>query len=129
MNRRFVAAKGRDVSSIDREITLSGWQRQTVLAAAALIRDQFGNPPTDAVALAVHDGLLELLDPRRRAVRLDQELSHLPDLALKDTKSERRGGRLRRRAGDRRSADSGPPHGIERRRGQRRSGADRRNVK
>ena len=48
-------------------VTLDVWQRQAVLAAAALLRERFGMSPTDAKAKAVHDALLEVVEPKRRA--------------------------------------------------------------
>ncbi|MBA3269244.1 MAG: hypothetical protein H0T71_01945 [Acidobacteria bacterium] len=63
-------------SAIFRTAPLQAWQRDSILAAASFLRQQFGgNPPTDAAAKAVHDAMLEVLDPSRRAVRLQKEKS------------------------------------------------------
>jgi hypothetical protein len=103
-------------SGIFRINPLQSWQREAILKAAQLMRDRFGNPPVDPQARSAHDGLLEVLDPARRTVRLQRELSEAT--------------RARERRGtDRRKANLGPPAGVpERRRGERRAG-ERRNRK
>lgn len=107
-------------SGIFRAAPLQPWQRETLLAAAAFLREQYGNPPADAKAKAVYEGLLEVLDPARRTVRLQREQA----AAAKAVAAERRAGRDRRGT-DRRKANLGPPGGVERRRGERRSGERR----
>jgi hypothetical protein len=112
-------------SGIYRLPQLQGWQRESILAAAAFLRDRFGNPPGDPRARAVHDGLLEVLDPPRRAVRLQREMSEASRKAALTAKAERR-AKERRRI-ERRKANAGPPAGVpERRKGERRTGRDRR---
>jgi hypothetical protein len=106
--------------------TLTGWQRQIVLAAAALIRERFGNPPSDPQARAAHDGLLEVLDPKRRVLRMQREQAQSAHKSALTIKTERRGPRERRSGLDRRCQSLPPPNGIERRRRDRRNGADRR---
>ena len=106
---------------------LQGWQREAILKAAQLLRERFGNPPVDAQVRSVHDGLLEVLDPARRTVRLQRELSEAARKATLATPRQERRGK-ERRARDRRKVNLGPPPGTdERRRGDRRSGKDRRN--
>jgi hypothetical protein len=106
---------------------LQRWQRDAILKAAQLLRDRFGNPPADAEARAAHEGLLEVLDPARRTVRMQRELSEATSKAALTQATERRG--RQRRAGDRRSANLGPPAGLpDRRKGERRAG-ERRNRK
>ena len=113
-------------SGIFRINPLQSWQREAILKAAQLLRDRFGNPPVDAQARSAHDGLLEVLDPARRTVRLQKELSEATRKAATE-KTERRA--RERRANDRRKANLGPPPGTpERRRGERRAG-ERRNRK
>lgn len=105
---------------------LDVWQRQAVLAAAALLRERFGVAPTDAKVKSVHDMLLEVVDPPRRAQRMQREMASAASGAALTVKSERR-GRGRRAGSDRRVMDLGSPTGIERRVGERRkSGNDRR---
>lgn len=112
-------------SGIYRLPQLQGWQRESILAAASFLRDRFGNPPGDPRARMVHDGLLEVLDPPRRAVRLQREMSEAARKAALTAKAERRAAERRRT--DRRKANLGPRAGApERRKGERRSGRDRR---
>jgi len=111
-------------SGIFRVNPLQGWQRDAMLKAAQLIRDRFGNPPADAQAKQAHDGLLELLDPARRTVRLQREMSAATRKAALTERAERRA--RERRANDRRKTNVSPPPGMpERRKGDRRAG-DRR---
>ena len=112
-------------SGIFRINPLQAWQREAILKAAQLLRDKFGNPPADAAVKTAHDGLLEVLDPARRTVRLQRELSEASRKAALTEKTERR--QKERRASERRKVNVGPPPDIpDRRKGERRSG-DRRN--
>ena len=114
-------------SGIFRINPLQSWQREAILKAAQLLRERFGNPPADAQARSAHDGLLEVLDPARRTVRLQKEMSEATRKAALTEKTERRS--KERRASDRRKVNIGPPPGMgDRRKGERRSG-DRRNRK
>jgi hypothetical protein len=93
---------------------LTGWQRTHVLAAAEYIREILFRTPGDQKARAVYDGLLDLLEPARRAAREGP-----------DTSSERDGFKVRadndRRSGiDRRVTSLGAPAGVERRQRERR---------
>lgn len=106
-------------SGIFRINPLQGWQRDAILKAAQLIRDRFGNPPVEPVAKLAHDGLLEVLDPARRTVRLQREMSEATRKAAQTARAERRA--RERRANDRRKANQGPPSGVERRKGDRRA--------
>lgn len=104
---------------------LQGWQRDAILKAAQLLRDRFGNPPIDPLAKSAHDGLLEVLDPVRRTVRLQREMSEATRTGGPITKAERRA--RERRATERRKASAGPPSGVgERRASERRAGERRR---
>jgi hypothetical protein len=111
-------------SGIFRINPLQSWQREAILKAAQLLRDRVGNPPADPQARSAHDGLLEVLDPARRTVRLQKELSEATRKSSLTPKTERRG--RERRGTDRRKANAGPPPGVsDRRSGDRRRG-DRR---
>ena len=111
-------------SGVFRINPLQAWQREAILKAAQLLRDRFGNPPVDLQARAAHDGLLEVLDPSRRTIRLQKELSEATRKATMTERAERRA--RERRASDRRKVNLGPPPGTpERRKGERRAG-DRR---
>ena len=117
-----------DTSGVFRINPLQGWQREAILKAAQLLRDKFGNPPTDAAARQAHDGLLEVLDPARRTVRLQREMTEATRKASLTQRTERRG--KERRATDRRKVNLGAPPGVEeRRKGERRTGRDRRNPR
>jgi hypothetical protein len=117
-----------DTSGVFRINPLQGWQREAILKAAQLLRERFGNPPVDPQARQVHDGLLEVLDPARRTVRLQKEMSEATRKASLTQRTERRG--KERRSTDRRKVNLGPPPGIgERRSGERRTGKDRRNLR
>ena len=111
-------------SGIFRINPLQGWQRDAILKAAQMIRERFGNPPADPVVKQAHDGLLEVLDPARRTVRLQREMSEATRKAAQTERAERRA--RERRASDRRKANLGPPAGTpERRKGDRRAGERR----
>lgn len=111
-------------SGVFRINPLQGWQREAILKAAQLLRDRFGNPLVDAQARSAHDGLLEVLDPARRTVRLQKELSEATRKAALTERAERR--QRERRAAERRKMNLGPPAGSpERRNGERRSGERR----
>jgi C4-dicarboxylate-specific signal transduction histidine kinase len=111
-------------SGVFRINPLQGWQREAILKAAQLMRDKFGNPSEDAQARSAHDGLLEVLDPARRTVRLQRELSEATRKAALTERTERR--QRDRRATDRRKINLGPPAGVpERRKGERRGGERR----
>jgi hypothetical protein len=105
-------------SGIFRINPLQGWQRDAILKAAQLLRDRFGDD--DAQAKAAGDGLLEVLDPARRTVRLQHELSEATRAAAPVARVERR--RRERRGTDRRKANLGPAADQpERRRRDRRT--------
>lgn len=114
-------------SGIFRINPLQGWQREAILKAAQLLRDRFGNPPVDAQARSAHDSLLEVLDPARRTIRLQKELSEATRKAALTERAERR--QRERRAAERRKVNRGPPTGVpERRKGERRT-SERRSRK
>jgi hypothetical protein len=102
-----------------RGATLDAWQRQSVLAAATFLRERFSKAPLDPKARAIHDALLEVVEPARRALRLQREMQIASAGAMLTVKAERRG--RGRRSDDRRVLDVGPPGGVERRAGERRA--------
>jgi hypothetical protein len=105
---------------------MSGWQRANVLAAAQFLRDVVSRSPDDVKAQAVYQGLLEVLEPARRAIRQQRELSEAARSSV--TLREKRAGNERRRT-DRRRVNLGPPKGTgERRKGDRRTGRERRRA-
>jgi hypothetical protein len=103
---------------------MAGWQRANVLAAAQFLREIVSRMPDDAKAQVVYQGLLEVLEPARRAVRQQRELAEAARSSV--TLREKRAGAERRRV-ERRRVNLGPPKGVERRKTDRRNGRDRRN--
>ena len=97
-----------------------GWQRQAVLQAANYLRELILSGAGDARTKVVYEGLLDVLDPSRRAARQQRELASATKTAAQIVRQERRAGRDRRHR-DRRLIDIGNQEGAE-----RRSGADRR---
>ncbi len=110
--------------SVGNPSPMAGWQRANVLAAAQYLRDLVARAPGDTKAQAVYQGLLEVLEPARRTIRQQRELSEAARSSVQ--LQEKRGG-AERRASERRRANLGPPSGVERRSTERRSGRDRRN--
>ena len=104
--------------------TLDPWQRQAVLAAASFLRQRFSDTPDDTRARILHDALLEVIEPTRRDLRLQREMSTAPGPMLA-VRSDRR-ARGRRSGTDHREVEFGPPRGIERRVAERRSPQQRR---
>ena len=100
------------------------WQQAHVQAAAVYLRERILEGATDQRTRAVYEGLLEVLDPSRRATRLQRELAESAKTVPVDSSRERRVRSDRRAAADRRRTASGGsvPGEVE-----RRSGRDRRN--
>src|SRR5271156_356675 len=105
------------------------WQSTSIQAAATFLRERIAAGDNSPRTKAIYDGLLEVLDPTRRTLRVQRELAtvtkHAAAAAMK-TERDRRAAE-RRRAADRRKMNLGSPTGVERRQGERRSRADRRN--
>jgi hypothetical protein len=101
---------------------MAGWQRANVLAAAQYLRDVVARRPDDVKGQAVYEGLLEVLEPARRTIRQQRELSEAARLSVMSR--EKRAG-IERRRSDRRRVNLGSPGG-ERRKSERREGRDRR---
>lgn len=102
------------------------WQQAHIHAAATYLREKIAAGTSDARTRSVYEGLLEVLDPSRRATRMRRELAEstkvVPVLSVRDRRAP-----TERRAQDRRRVDLGLPDGSERRIGaKRRSGRDRR---
>jgi hypothetical protein len=102
---------------------MAGWQRANVLAAAQYLRDIVTRTPNDAKAQQVYQGLLEVLEPARRTIRQQRELSEAARESVR--LREKRAGR-ERRATERRRVNLGAPTVLERRKNERRSLRDRR---
>lgn len=108
--------------SVGSPTQMAGWQRANVVAAVQYIRDIVSREPEDGKARAVYQGLIEVLEPARRTLRQQRELSEAARFSV--TMREKR-TRERRRA-DRRRVNLGGAAGGERRKSERRSGRDRR---
>jgi hypothetical protein len=104
------------------------WQRATVQAAASYLRERIAQGAADPRTKALYEGLLEVLDPARRSIRLQREMSDAAKAAVHvQTARERRAIADRRRREDRRALSLGSPIGLERRRrSDRRAGRARR---
>ena len=106
------------------------WQRANIQAAATYLREKIAGGG-DVRAKAVYEGLLDVLEPTRRATRQQREMAVSAKAAVA-VKAERDRRERDRRAGrDRRIAAAlgkpdVPPGGVERRKGERRAGRDRR---
>jgi hypothetical protein len=86
------------------------------------LREIMARTPGDEKAQAVYQGLLEVLEPARRTVRQQRELTDAMRSSV--TMREKRTGERRR--SERRRVNLGSPTGGERRKTERRTGRDRR---
>lgn len=104
------------------------WQRANIQAAASYLRERMAGGVNDPRTRAIYEGLLEVLDPNRRTIRLQREAAVAAKQAVAvPTERDRRVVPDRRAHTDRRKVNLGSPTGIERRSGRdRRSGQDRR---
>ena len=102
-------------------MSLTPWQRSSILAALNYLKDpeRIGQSPQ---AIVLVQGLMEVLDPSRRTIRLQRE-------AARSATAGAQAGRERRQR-DRRSAErrkqQAPYDGPERRTGRDRRAGDRR---
>src|SRR5580765_3854548 len=104
------------------------WQRANIQAAVTYLRDQMtSDAATAARVKTIYEGLLEVLEPARRTVRLQREAAEAAKASVPVAVNRERRHRVERRGSDRRLVNLGPPGGIERRKNSdRRAGADRR---
>jgi len=100
------------------------WQRANIQLAASYLREVIAKG-ADPRAKAAYEGLLDVLDPARRTVRLQRERAAIAAAVPVQAARERRATHERRR-NDRRKADVGSPTGVDRRQANRRTGRDRR---
>ena len=108
---------------------MMNWQQANIQAAAAYLRARRAAGATDARTRSVYEGLLDVLDPSRRAARLRREVAETAKAVPVQTNRERR-ARPERRVADRRTVDLGPQDGVERRSGtERRRSRDRRSER
>lgn len=103
------------------------WERANVQAAASYLRDRLMAGATDVRTKMVYEGLLDVLEPSRRAMRLERETPSAAKPVGAASAARERRATTDRRGTDRRRADVGSPTGVERRSGRdRRNGHDRR---
>lgn len=104
------------------------WQRANIQAAATYLRERISAGATDVRTKAVYEGLLEVLDPTRRTLRMQREMANAAKASVPvHATRERRNTIDRRGHTDRRKATLNPPGGVDRRSGRdRRTGRDRR---
>ncbi len=104
------------------------WQRANIQAAANYMRERMTAGASDPRTRAIYEGLLEVLDPNRRTIRLQREAAVAAKQAVMvPTERDRRVMPDRRTHSERRTINFGSPTGVERRSGrERRSGTDRR---
>ena len=100
---------------------LMSWQRTNIQAAATYLRERIADGTADPRARAVYEGLLEVLDPNRRALRIQHEMLASVKTAPVPVTRDRRATIERRSRTDRRQVNLGPSDGVE-----RRTGGDRR---
>jgi hypothetical protein len=100
------------------------WQRANIQLAAGYLREVLARG-ADPRAKAAYEGLLDVLDPPRRTMRLQREGAAIVAAVPVPPARERRSTHERRLV-DRRTVNLGSPTGQERRHGDRRSGRDRR---
>jgi hypothetical protein len=104
------------------------WQRANIQAAVTYLRDHMKGE-ADPRVKAIYEGLIEVLEPARRTVRLQREATEAAKASVPVAVTRERRQRIERRGSrsDRRLVNLGPPGGIERRAsGDRREGRDRR---
>jgi hypothetical protein len=95
------------------------WQRANIQAAVTYLREQMKSGPasTDARVKVIFEGLIEVLEPARRTVRLQREATEAAKAVPVAVTRDRR-HRVERR--------DQAPGGVERRSTDRRAGRDRR---
>ncbi len=104
-------------------MSLTPWQRANVLAALSYLKD-IGRIGQNPQAALLAQGLMEVLEPSRRTVRLQREAA-FSAAASAQAGRERRTGRDRRATAERRKQQV-PFDGPDRRTGRERRSADRR---
>ena len=107
------------------------WQTVQIQAAASFLRERIAAGDSSSRTKAIYEGLLDVLDPARRATRVQRENSAAAKSAAAAATKTERDRRIadRRRQLDRRTVNLGSPTGVERRKGidRRLMGHDRRN--
>ncbi len=107
-------------------MNLTPWQRTNILAAVSYLKD-IGRLGQSQQASSLAQGLMEVLDPSRRTIRLQREAAQSATAGAQ-AGHERRAGRERRLTGERRKQSHVPYNGPERRSGRDRRAGDRRST-
>ncbi len=103
------------------------WERSSIEAAAAYLREMIEAGASDVRTRSVYEGLLDVLDPTRHATRIQRAAAADAAAAIMHGTRDRRSRMDRRGRTDRRLINLGPPATGERRSGhERRTGTDRR---
>jgi hypothetical protein len=109
------------------EASSMSWQRASIQAAAAYLRERIAAGATDPRTHAVYEGLIEVLDPNRRTARVQRELAQSAKAAVAVHSERDRRAKERRSHVDRRKLSLGSPTGVDRRATvDRRGSSDRR---
>ena len=106
-------------------MSLTPWQRTNILGAVTYLK-HIGGIAQNTQAMVLADGLLEVLEPSRRTVRLQREAARAASAGAQAGR-ERRTGRDRRATTDRRQQQL-PFEGPDRRGGGDRRADRRRNA-
>ena len=102
------------------------WQSVNIQAAAGYLRERIAAGDSSPRTKAIYEGLLEVLDPTRRATRVQREMAAATKIAATAAvKAERERRAAERRRQDRRRINLGNPSGADRRGGDRRTGERR----
>ena len=104
------------------------WERSAIEAAAEYLRGLIENGATDYRTKSVYDGLVDMLDPVRHAMRIQRAVSADAAVAIMRAGRDRRNATNRREDSDRRLVDVGLVLAERRAGSLRRSGHDRRVV-
>jgi hypothetical protein len=105
------------------------WQFENIKSAATYMRERIAAGDNGPRTKVIYQGLLEVLDPTRRATRIQRETaaaSRIAAAAAIKAERERRAAERRRKA-DRRRMNLGSPTAVEQRTRERRTRRDRRN--
>ena len=99
------------------------WERSSIEAAAAYLREMIDAGADDYRTRTVYEGLLDVLDPTRHATRIQRAAAADFAAAIMQGTRDRRARIERRGHSDRRLINLGPAAS-----GERRTGKDRRAV-
>jgi hypothetical protein len=111
----------RKTADIKKGMNLTPWQRSNILAAVNYLKDS-GRIVQNPQAVALAQGLMEVLDPSRRTIRLQREAAQAATAGAQAGRERRMRDR---RATDRRKQQM-PFEGADRRSGRDRRVSDRR---